>query len=164
MTDIDTPPPPAMSVADAIAQVTEVLAALRAAEAPSPLAATDADGFPGAVAAGELIESAWGNAVRSKLFALAGGVGAASSIRIATLNVATNGNGDAIVAFNPPFPNALLAVAVADASQSVDVGLIPKVMWTSSSRTTLQVRVFLHDGSKVTGNGAIWLTYIAYGR
>jgi hypothetical protein len=34
---------------------------------PAPLAATDPDGFPAHVASGELIESAWGNAVVDRL-------------------------------------------------------------------------------------------------
>lgn len=128
------------------------------------MAATDANGFPSIPVANELIESAWGASVRNKLYDFAGGVGIAKSIRIGTINVATNGNGDALINFAPAFPTALLAVTVADATQSIDLGFIPKVMWTSSSRTTLQVRIFLHDGSKVTGNGAIWLSYIAYGQ
>lgn len=58
MTDTDT----RALVADAIDQVSAVLAELRAAQA-APFAATDPSGNPGAVAAGELIESTWGNAV-----------------------------------------------------------------------------------------------------
>lgn len=57
----DTAPAP-LSVVDAIARVEAVLAQLKAVEA-QPFAAVLPDGRPDHVAAGELIESAWGNAV-----------------------------------------------------------------------------------------------------
>jgi len=60
MSETDTAAP--LTVAEAMAQVATILDGLRALEA-APAAAVTADGYPGNVAAGELIESAWGNAV-----------------------------------------------------------------------------------------------------
>ena len=62
MTDTTTP----LSVDDAIAQVQAVLTQLQTQAAVAP-ATVLPDGTPGPVAAGELIESAWGNAVVNTL-------------------------------------------------------------------------------------------------
>jgi len=86
-----------------------------------------------------------------------------SGFRIAVVSVPTNGNGDAVITLAPAFPTGIMGAVVSDASQGVDLGLIPKVMWTSTSRTTLIVRVFLHDGTKVINNASIVLSYFAIG-
>lgn len=84
-----------IDLADRLGRLDAVIARLESLAGPampSPLAATDANGFPGPVAPDELIESAWGNAV----------VGAYPSLDI----VATNGGnilGEQIVGtFNVP--------------------------------------------------------------
>lgn len=95
--------------------------------APSPQVAQDPDGTPGNVASGELIESAWGNAVTSNVDALykalpqgpgpyvggwpAGGwpVGG-RAWRAGHTAVNTSGFGDGSVTFAPAFPNGVISV------------------------------------------------------
>jgi hypothetical protein len=83
--------------------------------------------------------------------------GAASGI----VAVSTNGNGDASIPLSLPGP--FYGVVVSDASQggAETVAFIIKVLPdTGDRRTALWVRVFLHDGTAVTSNGSMRLSYV----
>ena len=90
-------------------------AGLIAPPGPAPLAAVNPDGTPGNVAAGELIESAWGNAVADTI-----GQHQARFLRFqgSSALVTTDASGAGVVNFLYPFP-ALPVIAV---TQSFSTG------------------------------------------
>ena len=77
---------------NAIARVAAVLAELREArDAEVTPAAINADGSPGTVAAGELIESAWGNATANTIGKLKGAQRYSAALSLALVTADTTG-------------------------------------------------------------------------
>jgi len=153
----DTPAPDTttatMTVDEAISQVADVLAQLRATQAV-PAAAVDPDGYPSHVAAGELIESAWGNAVVDTLRGL--GVR-----RARIVSTTTDGTGAVWIPFDTPFPTAVDAVTVVDYSPAGYGAIVIRL-------TQANVNGFgflaLNPAGGVYAALAMQISYIAVGR
>lgn len=184
MTDTDT------TLADLEALVDARLAALGVVPMAEPRAAVDPNGTPGLVVSGELIESAWGNAVTNNVDGLVrfmgqttapyvGGWAPAWPVGGATLRAghgafSTSAFGDARVNFTTPFPTGVISVVIT--SNEISKGIF---WWPQISATDLAGFNFFavavnghpyatgHPPSQpnvyTMGSGTVTLDYMAFG-
>jgi hypothetical protein len=153
------------------AELTEMRALIRRFEqllaTPDARAAVDPDGYPGQVAAGELIESAWGNAVVDKLHDLPklnGNGGSTDRLLFQSgyVNAMTSAAGAVPVNYGEAFATGagtMAPIAIANV-------LMPNFQaWPNvyiSDATHFEVQFQDHAGAAVT-NYAVVFSWIAVG-
>ena len=131
-------------------------------------ASVNPDGTPGAVASGELIESAWGNAVANTMQAIklpntiAGNGNPLGYLRVETGQVATvlDANGNVLVTY-PGGAFASLYTVVVTNTKYPDAH-VPSAVSITATGFTLSVK--LTTTGAAAANAAISVNYIAIGR
>lgn len=154
---------------DLVLRLEAALARMEALGLIAPAAAANPDGTPSNVASGELIESAWGNAVAdtiqklllpNQINTLADPIGKLRIVAQSITSVATNPSANAQIGFPGPFSN--IPVVIVSPLNAPSYGWVFGVWGTSVN--LFNVYAQRADTGAGIINATVGLNYIAIGR